>query len=72
MTTAIDDIFGPDPGESAPAYLRRRLVRRYFTTERQWQAVVEVVEKADRTVPLGDLQLAVCHARLRTYRSNHA
>lgn len=74
MTTAKGDtdLFGPEKGEAAPVYLRRRLTRRYFTTHQQWQAVQQVLESADPTVPLDDLQLDVCRARLKTYRSDHA
>lgn len=70
--TAVFDIYGPERGESAPVYLRRRLTRRFFTTEPQWQAVVQVIDTADPTVPLDDLQLAVCRARLTNYRSDRA
>ncbi|TKD39929.1 hypothetical protein [Azotobacter chroococcum] len=69
--TAVFDIYGPERGEAARDYLRRRVTRHYFT-EPQWQAVVQVIESADPAVKLDELQQSVCRTRLKTYRSNHA
>lgn len=59
--------------DDSPADLTRSSLVRCEFTRRQWNAVLEVIDRAPADINIDELRHAVCRARLASYRQgDHA